>query len=149
MSKEFDESNPIRNVIPMRSTQTLFLLLACFLTQPARCSELLDGEIESDLVPSPVAYSVLLPDGYMQDAKPFPLLLLLHGGSGDREDLRHWRVTLDRLWNSGQFPKVVAVMPNVTAHCQYVDTKDGLEKWESFLIGPIFQHLRDQYNVSR
>lgn len=39
------------------------------------------GQLNTGLVPSPVAYTAMLPLGY-ENAKDLPLLLALHGGDG-------------------------------------------------------------------
>ena len=47
-------------------------------SRPARsasASQLVDGKVETRLVPAPVEYAALLPDGY-ENAKDLPLLFL-------------------------------------------------------------------------
>ena len=51
-------------------------------------SEYIEARLETNLMPGPVEYSVLLPDGYGPRAEPFPLLLLLHGGGGSAAQLQ-------------------------------------------------------------
>lgn len=69
----------------MRKTSlTLSLLLLGWLAQSVSASQLLDAKVETKLVPSPLEYAVLLPDGYEAAKAPLPLLLFLHGGGGDK-----------------------------------------------------------------
>ena len=42
---------------------------------------------------------------------------------------------------------MLVVTPSVTPRSFYMNYKDGSEKWETFLIGPFLQHLRDRFNV--
>ena len=115
-------------------------------TQIGYASELVEGEIESDLVPSPVAYGVLLPDGYKEAAGPLPLVVLLHGGGESHKELARWQVTLDVLWEAGRFPEAVVAMASTGKRLQYMDLKDDSEKWESFMIGSFLEHIRATYN---
>ena len=46
-------------------------------------STFIEAEYTSDLVPGPMAYAVLLPDGYQEEEERLPLLYFLHGGGGD------------------------------------------------------------------
>jgi S-formylglutathione hydrolase len=117
-------------------------------------SELRESKLESDLVPSPVAYGVVLPDGYGAATEPFPLLLLLHGGKSSHKELATWKGTLDDLWAHGKLPKMVVAMPStgkatIEGRTEYMDFKDGSEKWYSFVVGPFLDHMRREYNVSR
>ena len=57
--------------------------LLCFAALYSPATEFKEAELASDLIPRPVPYAVLLPDGYQADGAPLPLLLLLHGGGGE------------------------------------------------------------------
>lgn len=121
------------------------LFLCCVL--PA--SEYIETSVESDIVPSPVQFAVLLPDGYDKTAEPYPLLLNLHGGGGSRDYLKQVRPIYDEMWREGALSKMVVVTPSVTPRCFYMDYKDGSQKWETFIAGPFLEHLRAEYNVRR
>jgi S-formylglutathione hydrolase len=110
-------------------------------------SQLLDRKLESDLVPGPVEFYVLLPPGYATSGERYPLVLDLHGGGGSRVNLERQRPLFDRLWSEGRIAPMVIVMPSVTPRCFYMDFRDGKEKWESFLMGPFLDHLRATYHV--
>jgi S-formylglutathione hydrolase len=114
----------------------------------ANASQLVEGKIDTKLVPSPVEYNVLLPDGYDTIKDPLPLLLFLHGGGGDRGFLTRMRAIVDDMWKTGTLPKVVIVTPSASRSF-YMDYKDGSQKWESFIVGPFLEHLRQTYKVSR
>jgi S-formylglutathione hydrolase len=114
----------------------------------ANASQLVESKIDTKLVPSPVEYNVLLPDGYETSKEPLPLLLFLHGGGGDRSFLTRMRATIDDLWKSGALPKMVIVTPSASRSF-YMDYKDGSQKWESFIVGPFLEHLRQKYNVAQ
>jgi len=110
-------------------------------------SEIVLSEFSSDLVPGPVEYALLAPDGYSK-MKKLPLIFNLHGGGGSRDNLVRQQPLLDRLWKAGELPPVIVVMPSVTARGFYMNFKDGSEMWEDFIVGPFLQHLRKTYPVS-
>jgi S-formylglutathione hydrolase len=103
-------------------------------------------ELVSEIVPSPVAYAVLLPDGANLD--DLPLVLDLHGGGGNRDRLRREQPLFDALWKSGTIPPMVIVMPSVTERGFYMDFKDKSELWETFITEPFLKHLRATLPVS-
>lgn len=126
----------------------LLILVAYASNHGARASQLVEAKIETKLLPATVEYNVLLPDGYEAEKGPLPLLLFLHGGGGDRSFLTRMRPTIDEMWKSGAFPRMVVVTPSA-GRSFYMDYKDGSQKWESFLVGPFLEHLRATYKVSR
>ena len=126
----------------------LLTVAVVLLTTPAWAApKVLMGSVESELVPSPVEYAVLLPDGYDSAQEPFPLLYSLHGGGGDRNTLAtRLRPIFEEAWSKGVGPMVV-VTPSVTKRTFYVDFRDGSEKWETFLVGEFLEHMREKFNV--
>ncbi len=108
--------------------------------------ELIKSEFSSELVPSPVEYAVLLPEGYEQSDASYPLLYFLHGGNGDRGFLELMRPVIERTIKAGKLPKVVIVTPSVSRSL-YMDYRDGSQKWEQFLIGPFQEYLSQEYRL--
>lgn len=124
-------------------------LLTTWLVAPsAWATQLLEAKVTTNLVPGPVDYAVLLPDGYESAAAPFPLLLFLHGGGGDKTFLVRMRPVIEEAWKSAAVPKMVVATPSA-GRSFYMDYKDGSQKWESFIVGPFLDHLREKYKVSR
>ncbi len=107
---------------------------------------LIKKEFSHELVPSPIEYNVLLPEGYEQSGESYPLLYFFHGGGGDRSFLEIMRPVIERTIRSGKLPKVVAVTPSVLRSL-YMDYRDGSQKWEQFLIGPFLDHLKSGLGV--
>lgn len=128
------------------SSTLVFMMIA--IGQRAEAIQLVDSKLDTKLLPAPVEFSVLLPDGYESIKDPVPLLLFLHGGGGDRTFLTRMRPIIDDLWKAGTLPKMVIVTPSA-GRSFYMDYKDGSQKWESFIIGPFLEHLRQTYKVSR
>ncbi len=65
-------------------------------------SELIFGELTSDLVPSPVVYAALLPPEELRGDGDLPLYLLLHGRGGSRDSVvERARPLIESLWADG------------------------------------------------
>jgi len=126
----------------------LAFLLLSFLTRSVSASQILDAKIETKLVPSPVEYAVLLPDGYDSVKDPLPLLLFLHGGGGDKTFLVRMRSLFDEMWKAGTLPPMVVVTPSASRSF-YMDYKDGSQKWETFIVTEFVDHLRATYKITR
>lgn len=124
------------------------LLFAACLAIRADATQLVDGKLESKLVPSPVGFAVLLPDGYDAAKAPLPLLLFLHGGGGDKSFLTRMRPIIEEMWKAGTLPPMVVVTPSAERSF-YMDYKDGSQKWETFIVTEFLDHLRAQYNVTK
>jgi S-formylglutathione hydrolase len=126
----------------------LSLLLICGLAGSVSASQLVDAKVETKLVPSPVEYAALLPDGYEAAKDQLPLLLFLHGGGGDKSFLGRMRPVFDELWKAGALPPMVVVTPSA-ARSFYMDYQDGSQKWETFLVTEFLEHLRAKFKVTR
>ncbi|MBI4767713.1 MAG: esterase [Deltaproteobacteria bacterium] len=107
-----------------------------------------DAKLVTRLVPSPLEFAVLLPDGYDTAKEPLPLLLFLHGGGGNKNYLTQMRPVFDEMWKGGTLPPMVVVTPSA-ARSFYMDYKDGSQKWETFLLTEFLAHLRAQYKVAK
>lgn len=110
-------------------------------------SRLVSGSVESALVSDPVEYYALLPPDYeaMQEAPP--LVFYLHGGDGDRDYLKQRVPLIEEMWARGKLPPMVIVTPSAP-RLFYMDTKDGSQKWETFLMTTFLNHARTRFKVS-
>jgi S-formylglutathione hydrolase len=124
-----------------------FLLFFAFAFAQLRASDLVEAEFKTNLVPHPVPYAVLLPDGY-KDGAPLPLLIYLHGGGGDRTALTRMRDIFEQEMKAGHLPKMVIATPSVSQRCFYMDYQDGTEKWETMMVGSFRDHLQQTYHAS-
>lgn len=126
---------------------SIAIVMLCFGVRGLVASEeatIIDISLESQLVPSPVEVSILLPPGYGTTTSPFPLLLVLHGGGGSRGFT--FRALYERLWAKGDLPELVAVMPS-TGRSLFLDYKDGSQLWETFIMRELLPAIRQKYNV--
>jgi S-formylglutathione hydrolase len=116
---------------------------------PARAaSEIVTGEMETNLLPHPLHYTVLLPDGYQATGQPLPVVFALHGGNGDHGFLGNIKDVFDAEWAAGTIPKLIAVTPDAERSF-YMDYKDGSRKWDTLISGPFLEYLRKKYNIGR
>lgn len=132
------------NIRAILAIAAILGLMAC----RTQASQLFDARLESKLVPSPVEFAVLLPDGYESAREPLPLLLFLHGGGGDKSFLARMRPVFDEMWKAGTLPPMVVATPSAQRSF-YMDYKDGSQKWETFITTEFLAHLRDKYKVTR
>jgi S-formylglutathione hydrolase len=109
-------------------------------------SRLVTSQFDTKLIPAPLKFTVLLPDGYDALAEPVPLLYFLHGGGGDNEFLKKNKPLLDELWSGGKLPKLAVVTPDCDRSF-YMDYKDGSQRYETLLTGPFLEHLRKTYKL--
>jgi S-formylglutathione hydrolase len=137
----------------MNSKRTLLLVMVALVVGAAadapRAAEYVEAEMTSDVVPSPVAYSVLLPDSYGEAEEPYPFVLVMHGGGGSRRMLQQAQASIEELWAEDAVPRFVAACVSVTTGRIYMDAKVGDEMWETFLMKEFIPHIRATYNVSK
>lgn len=126
-------------------------MVACSLVAgTAQGAQIIRESLSTNLVSAgAVEYAILLPDSYSPDGERFPLLLLLHGAGGDREKIARIEPQISEMWASNELPRMVVVTPSVAAGSIYLDSFDGKERWESFLMDEFLPHLRARYRVSR
>ena len=87
-------------------TTAMLLVSAGAFGLSAQASQLVEARLDTKLMPGPVEYNVLLPDGYDSAKEPLPLLLFLHGGGGDRAFLTRLRPAIDDVCLSQMFGNV-------------------------------------------
>jgi S-formylglutathione hydrolase len=109
-------------------------------------SRLVTGQFETKLIPAPLRFTVLLPEGYDSVAEPISLLYFLHGGNGDNGFLKNNKPLFDELWTGGKLAKMVVVTPDCDRSF-YMDYKDGSHRYETLLTGPFLEHLRKTYKL--
>ena len=126
-------------------------LVACLLAAgTTHAAQIIRESLPTSLVSAgAVEYAILLPDSYSPDGERFPLLLLLHGAGGDREQIARTEPQISEMWASNGLPPMVVVTPSVATGSIYLDSYDGKERWESFLMDEFLPHLRARYRVSR
>ena len=102
--------------------------------------------IETQSVPSPARYAVLLPPSYAGGTKRYPLLLWLHGGSGDHDFLATQVGLFESVWQAQLAPEVVVATPDADRSF-YLDYRDGSQRWEQFIVDELVPALARDYRV--
>ena len=138
----------MKRMVWLKAGPVLSSLLICCAAQSVSASQLVDAKVETKLVPGPVEYLALLPDGYEAAKDPLPLLLFLHGGGGDKSFLARMRPIIEEMWRAGALPAMVLVTPSA-GRSFYMDYKDGSQKWETFIVTEFIDHLRAKFKVTR
>jgi S-formylglutathione hydrolase len=101
------------------------------------------GRLATGLVPGPVDFQVLLPDGYASGTEAYPLLLCLHGGLGGQDLMRQLCPLVQEM---GTLAGMVIVAPRA-GHSFYLDYRDGSQRWETFLVVELLPHIRSRYRI--
>jgi S-formylglutathione hydrolase len=101
--------------------------------------------LKTDLLTEPLEYAVLEPS--KRTDQPLVLLYVLHGGGGDRKFLEQMRPALERAWNEGELPPAIALTPSA-GRSFYMDTRDGVARYESAILGPLTERIVADYGVS-
>lgn len=142
-------ANVLRAVPSLARTGFALGLAASALAIQAHGSEIVRDSLPTSLVQSgSVEYAVLLPDGYAAEGPRLPLLLMLHGAGGDREQIARFQSQVDGMWADGNLPKMVIATPSVARGSIYMDSYDGKDRWETFIMTEFLPHLRAKYRVS-
>jgi S-formylglutathione hydrolase FrmB len=100
-----------------------------------------DGVLAGDILDHPVSFRALLPDGYAEAPKSFPVLYLLHGLFGSFEN---W-TTLADMAEFAADRQMIVVMPEA-GDCWYTDASGG-DAYESFLISEFIPYIDENYRT--
>jgi S-formylglutathione hydrolase len=120
----------------------------------APAAHALDGKlvhikITSKNVPGPVDVAVYTPPGYdAKRAQAYPLIIQLHGGGGNSDNIDTLLDPLESAIKAGTIPATVSIMPSV-GRSFYMDYRDGSQKWETFILSDLIPYMRANYNVPK
>jgi S-formylglutathione hydrolase len=128
--------------------RTLGWALLLFLGCTACRAGLEQGELATKLVPSPVKYSVLLPDSYATSGKDYPLFFFLHGGDGDNGFLNRVSASFTAAWTARECPEMIVVTPSCERSF-YMDYRDGSQKWESLIVTELLPEIRAKFRTKK
>jgi S-formylglutathione hydrolase FrmB len=128
-----------------------FLYLICFLSSSFGAT----GRVECNSVPSKilgraVAYCVVLPPAFDADkARQFSILYFLHGLGDNEQFVVHsgaWNITED-MREKGELKDFLIATPDGGASF-YINSKDGKERYEDFLLQEFFPFIEKRYRVA-
>lgn len=125
------------------------LLLLPALTQAAT------GRVECNALPSKilarnVSYCIVLPASFdANKAKHFPILYALHGLGDNEQFFLHsgmWNLVED-MQEKGQLKEFLIATPDGGASF-YINSKDGKDRYEDFLLQEFFSFMERRYRVA-
>jgi S-formylglutathione hydrolase FrmB len=112
------------------------------------------GRVECNKVPSkilsrPVPYCIVLPPSFDADkSRQFSILYFLHGLGDNEQFFVHsgmWNLTED-MWEKNSLKEFLIATPDAGASF-YIDSKDGKQRYEDFLLQEFFPFLEKRYRV--
>lgn len=106
-------------------------------------------QMNSRVLGQKVSYSVLLPDGYAQGEKHYPVVYLLHGlGDDETSWLEYGRITqaVDELVKAGQIEPMIYVMP-MGYRTYYVNDYKGEFPYEDMFVNEFVPHIDSVYRT--
>jgi putative tributyrin esterase len=113
------------------------------------------GRVECNNVPSkilnrPVHYCIIIPPSFDTDeTRHFPVLYFLHGLGDNEQSFIHsgaWNLVED-LTEKKQLKEFLIATPNGGASF-YINSKDGKERYEDFLLQEFFPFIEKRYRVA-
>jgi len=131
----------------------LFLGLLCAFTGPEAWAD--PGRVECDSLSSKilaqsVRYCILLPPSFDRErTKRFPILYSLHGlGDNEQYLVRYglWNLVED-LREQGDLKEFLVATPDAGTSF-YINSKDGRNRYEDFLITEFFPYIERRYRVA-
>jgi S-formylglutathione hydrolase FrmB len=132
-----------------------FLLCFVYFLCPAVSSFGAAGRVECNSLPSrilsrSVAYCVVLPPSFDADkARRFPVLYFLHGLGDNEQTFVHsgaWNLVED-MREKGELKDFLIATPYGGASF-YINSKDGKERYEDFLLQEFFPFIEKRYRVT-
>ncbi len=116
---------------------------------PEAPTRLVCSKLASKILAREVDYCVDLPANYASTHERYPVLYFLHGLF---EDYRAWdqnggKAILDSLLQSNRIGPFLVVLPNAGRESFYVNSFDGRERYEDFLIQELVPAIDRQYRT--
>jgi putative tributyrin esterase len=112
------------------------------------------GRVECNSIPSKtlarrVPYCIVLPPSFETDkTRQFPILYYLHGLGDNEQFFVHsgaWNLTED-MWEKGELKDFLIATPDGGASF-YINSKDGKDRYEDFLLQEFFPFIEKRYRV--
>lgn len=133
----------------------LYLISVLCLLQFSSSCLAATGRVECNSLPSkllsrPVAYCVVLPPSFDADkARHFSILYFLHGLGDNEQFFVHsgaWNLAED-MREKGELKDFLIATPEGGASF-YIDSKDGKDRYEDFLLQEFFPFIERRYRVA-
>ncbi|RKQ43210.1 S-formylglutathione hydrolase FrmB [Roseivirga pacifica] len=106
--------------------------------------------IHSEILNRDMPYSIYFPPGYEASDRPYPVLYLLHGMTGNYLDWStkgETRSIADAVINDGAAPEMIIVMPDGLFDGFYINNYDKSIRWEDFFYEEFIPHIEKEYPI--
>jgi len=131
----------------------LFLLI-CILYMPrpalAATGRVECNSISSKILSRSVPYCIVLPPSFDADkARSFPVLYFLHGLGDNEQFFVHsgaWNL-VENMRDKGELKDFLIATPDARSTF-YINSKDGKERYEDFLLQEFFPYVEKHYRVA-
>ena len=136
----------------MNKTRFAFLFVAFFAL--AAVVSAATGRVECNTISSRVLarrvpYCIVLPPSFQTaPTRQFPILYYLHGLGDNEQFFLHsgaWNLTED-MWEKGELKDFLIATPDGDASF-YINSKDGKDRYEDFLLQEFFPFIEKRYRV--
>ena len=108
-------------------------------------TRLQDRTFESDSLSRPMKYRILLPAGYFETTRNYPVLYLLHGWHGD---YRNWS-TLTNLTQLAETAPIIIVMPDA-GDSWYTDSASvSQDRFERYIVRDLIAEIDEHWRTLR
>jgi enterochelin esterase-like enzyme len=143
---------------PMLKRIMFVLMVVLAGTQARAEGTVKEGQfMSSQILKKNVEFTVYLPPGYGRDERKYPVIYLMHGGGGGKN--QDWyrfggadRV-FDRLIASGEMPPFIAVTPEGRRdeedrfNTYYMNDADGKYRWQDMFVEELVPHIEKTFPV--
>ena len=137
----------------MKRCITLFLLFLAVAVQPYAQNnpypQILECEMQSETLGCTKKYCIYLPAGYADDAKPFPVLYLLHGLTDTHtawRDKGNLQEIATENFRSGKAQEMIIVMPDAgTTYDGYFNS--DCWRYEDFFFQEFIPHIESTFRI--
>lgn len=104
---------------------------------------------DSQALRRPMPYSVYLPPGYERSAKRYPVLYMLHGMGGSRDEWRTYGLidVADRMIRARQIAPLVIVMPQGDRGYWMDHADGGREAWGTYLVRDVVSEVDARFRT--
>jgi S-formylglutathione hydrolase len=106
-------------------------------------SKVIRGVVKSELVHTTVPFVALQHHAGHEGR----LLLQLHGGGSSAEELVFFEPLIELAWERSKLPPMFLVCASTPPLGFYMDSRDGSQLWETFLVEEFLPHLQHTYRV--
>jgi S-formylglutathione hydrolase FrmB len=128
----------------------VFALLAVLPGQAAATGRVECNSIPSKILARHVPYCIVLPPAFNADqARRFPILYFFHGLGDNEQSFVHtgaWNL-LEDMREKGEIKDFLIATPEARSNF-YIDSKDGKERYEDFLLQEFFPYIEKHYRVA-